>query len=534
MKTFFILVLALTSTSVFAQVKPLTWTVSKDSWSNQDEKNFSAFVQGIGRAREKRICLRVQQCLNNQIANPMYFAKNNPALNVFSDCADLPFIMRAYFAWMNDLPFSYPTGVSYASDKEVPGKNINYTVYGNKITKRTAVKTGSNIKTVIQNINDQVSSAAFRVSLDYAVTGPNVYNDFYGAKISPKSIVPGTVFYNPSGHVLLVYEVTDDGQVFFIDAHPDNSLSRKIYDDKQFIVSSPKYGAGFKNWRPVDIIGGKFEAKKDSEIENFSNEQYFGTVPGMADQNWRNRQYTINGTVLPFGEFVRQSLAKGNLTYEPVKELRASLKGLCDDLRDRKDSVVASISKGIHLRPHPLRLPENIYGDVLGDWESYSTPSRDTRLRASIQHIQETVITLVNKYRNADPIVVYEGHDLVGDLTQVYTEESHACKMSYTNSAGLEVGLDMDQIIDRIYALSFDPYNCIELRWGATISQELASCRDDINKKAWYNAEQNLRNSLEINYDITMNRSLEELPTSGLGIPQAVDLSLKNTLQSLR
>jgi hypothetical protein len=530
MKKVFVIAMTMMSFSAFAQVKSLRWEVKKTSWSSADEKIFQEFVRGIGQAKEKRLCSTTDNCIKNKVANPLFAAKNPAGFNIFSDCADLPFILRGYFAWMNNLPFSYPASVVKASAKETKS-DIRYTTFGNKISQRKAVKTGDNVNTVLSAISNTISSAMFRVHPKNDVSGPNVYNDFYHVEITRESIVPGTVFYDPNGHILVVYEVADDGRIFMIDAHPDNSLTRAVYDEKKFIVSSPYYGAGFKNWRPFEVIGGMTQAKRNREIENFSTIQHYGNAQILTDAEWKQRKFILNGETMPFGDFVRRSLAKGNLKYEPVNELRESLRALCEDMKDRKSAVDDAIKTGIQKKPHPEKLPDNIYGTE-GEWESYSTPSRDARLKAAILSIKENIVTFYNKYRAADPVIIYEGNDLVGDLKKVYGQESKNCSISYTNSKGGEVSLNMDQVIERAYALSFDPYHCIELRWGAS-GQELSSCGDNDNKRAWYNAQQSLRNTIERNYDLRMDKTLLELPNSGLGVKNPIDLSLKRTLESL-
>lgn len=261
MKKTLLIATSLISFTAFAQVKSLSWEVKKTTWSPQDEKKFQEFVRGIGQAKEKRLCSTTDNCIKNKTANPMFFSKNPPGFKIFSDCADLPFILRGYFAWMNNLPFSYPTVVTKASSKETK-PDIRYSVYGNKIAQRKNVKTGDSAHSVFTNISNYISSAMFRIHPSNDVAGPNVFNDFYPAEIKRSSIVPGTVVYDPNGHVLVVYDVLDDGRIFMIDAHPDNSLTRQVYDEKKFIVSSPNYGAGFKNWRPFDVVGGNFQAKK--------------------------------------------------------------------------------------------------------------------------------------------------------------------------------------------------------------------------------------------------------------------------------
>ena len=87
--------------------------------------------------------------------------------------------------------------------------------------------------------------------------------------------------------------------------------------------------------------------------------------------------------------------------------------------------------------------------------------------------------------------------------------------------------LNLGDIGERLWDLSFDPYHCVEARWGARGS-EMASCQDGSTKRAWYQAEQRLRNQMERTYDSRMDFSLDELQraVSGSGVdePAAVDL----------
>ena len=77
------------------------------------------------------------------------------------------------------------------------------------------------------------------------------------------------------------------------------------------------------------------------------------------------------------------------------------------------------------------------------------------------------------------------------------------CRVGYVNSAGATVTLSFDQLVDRVYAMSFDPYHCPELRWGAPDgSPELATCPDDARKRGWYRAEQRLRQRIDRAYGV--------------------------------
>ena len=60
--------------------------------------------------------------------------------------------------------------------------------------------------------------------------------------------------------------------------------------------------------------------------------------------------------------------------------------------------------------------------------------------------------------------------------------------------AGIQFALvTFYDVAQRAYAISFDPYDCIELRWGAG-EAERATCQQSQKKLRWYEAEQRLRN----------------------------------------
>ena len=55
-------------------------------------------------------------------------------------------------------------------------------------------------------------------------------------------------------------------------------------------------------------------------------------------------------------------------------------------------------------------------------------------------------------------------------------------------------------MLDRLFTISFDPYHCPELRWGAPVGPERSTCPDGKNKLDWYANEQRLRNRIDREY----------------------------------
>lgn len=510
------------------------WKIKKTEWSESDEKAYSEFVGLIGQAVEKRECNSFQSCLKHK--NNPYKGSDSNSLNVFADCAKLSYVMRGYFAWKNGLPFSVANGINR---RNVPGNegNLRYTPQGNVVTSRLnflPTKKGSSwkfvdaISTLNVTIPNSTYSANFRVHYDNSDSN-NLFTDFYPVSVDREAIRPGTNIYDPNGHVAIVYKVTSDGKVYFIDAHPDNSLTSGLFGTK-FVRSNPYQGAGFKDFRPLKLVGATFDSAsgsyvggqivpaKNTELKKFDIVQFFGTDRKPLT-DWKKGQFVIDGQTYGYYDYVRNQLSVGNLKLNPVTEIKSLASDICQTVQDRVVAVNGAIKAGLHNMSHPDRLPENIYG-TSGEWEEYSTPSRDARLKTSMVELRQLAETLFAKYNAHDPQLDYTGSDIKGDMLAAYNSVSNSCSIAYTKTDGQTVKMTLDDARSRIFDISFDPYHCVELRWGAKTQSELASCKDGTNKKDWYAAERVLRNQIERRYDLKMNLSLPELQANkqGLGV----------------
>jgi hypothetical protein len=506
--------------------EPWRWRIARTAWTEQDERAYEEFVQRIGESE----CRTVHDCLTDAKANPLYRASNPAGMRFYADCADLPYMLRAYFAWKNGLPFAYSTAVAPAGKSH----DARYNISGNHIaSRRELIGSGIDARVALPQMIQAVTSAHYRYAPNY--TG-KLLPDHYPVKITRDSIKPGTILYDPNGHLAVVYKVTQEGRIHFIDAHPDNSLTRGVYG-KAYKRDAPAVGAGFKRWRPQTLAGAALQADgsysggrivlaPDKDLPDWSDEQFFGTEPDRA-KAWKLARFVHQGETLEYYEFVRKRLARANFKYDPLEETRSMVRVLCEDLRYRVDAVNAAIKARIHQRAQPDRLPDNIYG-TSGDWEIYSTPSRDARLRTAFKELRDEVARFLKLADAGSNRLAYAGPNLRADLRQVYEAEANACVVAYTRSNGTPQQMSLIDITRRLPRLSFDPHHCVERRWGATEPGELASCTDGADKADWYAAEQRLRNQIERTYDVRMNFSLADLrrkaPGSGVDQPPAFDV----------
>lgn len=510
------------------------YVIRYDHWTDADERDFGEFVQAIGDSG----CATVDACLKGAW-NP-FRASDSPDVRFYSDCAQFPYVLRAYFAWKRGLPFSYESGVAVRGG----GADPRYSPNGNIVTARTDVRTGSTSGyRLLGDLQRAISTASYRMHPD--IDG-SISPDFYSPQLSAQSIRPGTVIYDPNGHAAIVTRVEADGRIAFIDSHPDNTVTHEYYD-LRFVRARPGVGAGFKNWRPLRLVGydrgtdgalmgGHYELARNADISDFSDEQYYGNGPRPDDADWANGTFTLNGENLDYYDFVRAEVGGGKLEFDPVKEVAEMVDSNCADLHYRAQAVEIALAAGIQNRPEPNRLPRNIYG-TSGDWETYSTPSRDARLKTAFVELRNKAQRFVQMYQRGDTThLLYTGNDLVNDMIAAYDREAAKCSLTYTRTNGAPVTLSYEDARQRLFLISFDPYQCVERRWGATDPSELSSCPDGEVKRQWYAAEQNLRNQIDRTYDARMDFSLDDLqtPGPGKGVPVAPDTDARGYLLSMR
>jgi hypothetical protein len=512
---------------VSPQIAPSSlYYVRYDHWSAEDERGFGEFLTALGDSD----CRTVDRCLHGA-GNP-FRATDPEGIYFRADCADLPYVLRFYYAWKRGLPFAY---VSVAEPRGYT-RDMRYTRRGNAVAERVTVQSdGSSGYAVLETLRDTISSAYYRMDPELETPLPQ---DLYSPAITPKSIRPGTVIYDPNGHLATVYRVDPDGRIHYLDAHPDSSMTRGFYD-LRFVRSFPAMGAGFKNWRSGTLVGavrqkdgtfagGHVTVPANKDLADFSVEQFYGNGKRPEDEdNWRAGTFTLNKEVVDYYDYVRARLAGGALEFDPLKEVHDMVDSNCADLSYRADAVKVAIAAGIMNAAQPGRLPSNIYGTE-GDWETYSSPSRDARLKTAFKELRDQVARFLAMYQANDARLKYKGQNLAVDMLTTYDREAALCKISYARTDGSVISFGYEEARRRLFAMSFDPYHCVERRWGASDARELASCEDGPVKRAWYAAEQNLRNQLERTYDVQMNFSLANLsdhvPGTGPSAPPDTDV----------
>jgi hypothetical protein len=544
------------------------WTVTKDRWSQEDEKNWENFVHTLGQAVASGKCHSVDSCLIS--SGNIYRDQLDIQSFHYADCADFPMFLRTYFSFKNHLPMSFGSGLKANAptqaqvqeaqsalaraqqkllaaeqngsvsaeevqaltdavtlaqqkyDNVLSPSDTRYSRNGNYFSSRVNIPHSRGYERdyfkVMDLLRDGLDSGSYRMLLTPAGTPAA---DFYSPAIRPGSIRPGTAVYDPRGHLAIVWDVTANGDIMLMDSHPDNSLGSRRYND-DFPKSLPPHGAGFKNFRPFHlenvvrdqngvITRGNFVFDTDAQIPDFSLEQYFGNLnPNNSISG--NAKYKADGHQVDWYDYVKIRLANGFYKLDPVNEFRQDVKNLCSSLQNRASSVQAAIDKNIQKLDHPAQLPTNIYG-ADGDWESYSTPGGDLRIRQQAVSLITNAKSYLTKLQSRDPHFSYQGSNLKADLIKIYNEVNASCVITYRNSQNQTVKMGLSTALHRLTKMAFDPYLCSERRWGAVSKAEVRTCADDTEKAEWYTLEQFLRNSMVRDPNQVMGWSLDDLRT---------------------
>jgi hypothetical protein len=396
----------LTIESSVAEARQLPWRITKTEWTPVDEKGFGDFVAAIARSG----CTTTVSCMRS--AANVYHDGDPPWFELHADCAKWVYMLRAYYASKNGLPFSYVRKIAGE------GGDLRFSETSNRaLARRDIVDGGSGIDPfpVLQALHDQVWTATYR--MDPAAETP-VEQDFYSPKIQPGSIHPGTAIYDINGHVGIVYEVTADGRILYMDAYPDEHVSRSFYGP-QFGQSPAQLGGGFKNFRPLKLVGatqtddgayvgGAIVLAPNAAIADYSLEQYRGNVPN-AHANGPGAQFRYNNIPLGLFEYARASMSGGGFAFNPVYELKATLVSLCHDV-DEGTSLV-------RVQGRFATLYRDL-SDMIALWEK-----RDLR-------------------------IAYDGRSLKETLGEIYAAEAQACSMRYADGHGRLMVAGLDQIAE--------------------------------------------------------------------------------------
>jgi hypothetical protein len=171
----------------------------------------------------------------------------------------------------------------------------------------------------------------------------------------------------------------------------------------------------------------------------------------------------------------------------PSQVFSKMMDDLCDDISAR----IRVVEQGKRLAAGPMGdLPANIYS-ATGDWEALSTPGRDRKLKEAVRTLHRFV---------KDQATGAAQQTIATQLLAVWNQHHSTCRFEYKTSNGAAQPFKLNDVQGRLFQLSFDPYHCTEMRWGAYPNAvgEYSSCntQGEAHVKR-FNDEKSLRNIVD-------------------------------------
>jgi hypothetical protein len=474
----------------------------RNTWNRSTENLYSAWIEKLfddpleAAPSWKALHEVLRDRSRNFLFNHLSLGEDQMGLIIRPDCADLPYFLRAYFAFKMGLPFGYakcsrggggngptchawwniqkeepapvpveqniasrslmgmlpppaPRPVSTAPPKRPPGLAASFGHY------------------VGTTVADGVHSGSARTALSDENT------DYYPVPLTQDTLRPGTIFADPYGHVLVIARRVaqsegEAGVILAVDGQPDGTVARKRFWRGNFLFAQDHAlgGPGFKRFRPIvrDKNGG-LRRLSNAEIAN---------DPQYSD-------FSLDQAKLGIDDFYdRMDDVMSPSPLDPLRAMKEAITSLEEQVKTRVTSVengrkYQSSGRGDAEMPDGATIFE-----TTGAWEDFATPSRDLRLLIAMDVVRgfpERVARRPERYAMPSGKSVA---DVKAELESVLASELAARKFSYPRSDGSTWTLALKDVLERATDLemAYNLNDCVELRWGAPEkSEEASTCK---------------------------------------------------------
>lgn len=443
------------------------WPVTRQ-WSRANENLFSAWIEHLfddppdAEPTWRSLHEVTRQNSRNFLHNHLSQGEDDErGLRLEPDCADLPYFLRAYFAWKLGLPFGY-SSCSRGSGGQPPACPTWHSMHESP----TRTVGPRSIQLSFHRLADGVQSGNGRVP------ATSDRGDFYPTRLAADSLRPGTVYADPYGHtLLLVHRIAQTPSAaavqFAVDAQPDGTVARKRYWRGNFLfaLDATLGSAGFKHFRPIVREGGGLRPLRNHEIEmstdygDYSLEQYESDVEGFYDR--------VDATLSPN-------------PLDPKQAFLATMDALEEQVRARLRSV-ANGTEYTARHPGIIAMPSGAaIFETTGAWEDFATPSRDLRLLIALDVVRAFPAKVEAQPQRFALAAGQTPKQARADLEGLLQIESKKRNLVYARSDRSPWTLTLAEILARAEALemAYNPNDCVETRWAApSASPEASTCR---------------------------------------------------------
>jgi hypothetical protein len=482
------------------------WPV-RGQWNRQTENLYSAWIEKLFDAPlDQELSWKAMDAvLHDQSRNILFdhlgLHEDDKGTIIQPDCADVPYFLRAYFAFKMGLPFGYAKCTR--GDGGVPPKCPQWWNIVNE-EPPPAVDTGSSgmlepagffgifgppepAPTVrrqrvpgrpkglvpgfqyylTRTVADAVQSGNGRTAADDDDT------DYYPVPLSQDTLRPGTIYADPYGHVLIlvkrVAQTSEAAGLFLaVDGQPDGTVARKRFWRGNFLFAQdPSLGSpGFKRFRPI-------LQEKNGTLQRLTNAE-IAKDPDYGD-------FSLEQSKLGVEEFYdRMDDVMSPAPLDPTQALKEVITSLEEQVNTRVTSVENG-RKYLADGGKTVDMPDgaSIF-ETTGAWEDFATPSRDLRLLIAIDVVRNFPERVARRPERYAMPAGKTPQDVKAELDAMLASELAARKFTYTRTDGSSWTLTLKDLLDRMANLemAYNINDCVEVRWGAPEgSEEASTCK---------------------------------------------------------
>jgi hypothetical protein len=483
----------------------------RNSWNHATENLYSAWIEKLFDApldaapSWPALHVVLRDRARNVLFNHLGLGEDQMGMIVRPDCADLPYFLRAYFAFKMGLPFGYakctrggggqpprcpawwniqneerravaPEDIADAAPpprtaKPTPGFAVPPSASSAKRAPAQSARPAALVPGFGHYLQNSVANGVHSGAGRTRATDDGA--DLYPVALNEDTLRPGTVYADPYGHLLVLARrvpQTDGGAGVFlaVDAQPDGTVARKRFWRGNFLFAQePALGdAGFKRFRPVvRTENGGLRRLTNAEIAK--NPQY-------GDVSLEQTKLSVEAFYDRMDDVMSPS------PLDPVRAMKEAITSLEEQVKARVTSVengrkFQNSGRGEASMPDGAAIFE-----TTGAWEDFATPSRDLRLLIAIDVVRgfpERVSRRPERYAMPSGRTPAE---VKAELERILASELSARRFSYPRSDGSAWTLTLKDVIDRAgdLEMAYNVNDCVELRWGAAPkSEEAATCK---------------------------------------------------------
>ncbi len=445
------------------------WSAPR-AWDGPTENLYSAWIEALFDAKEGESVsyAALHEVLRDPKKNFLFDhlglgEDSDHASVIRPDCADLPYVLRASFAWKLGLPFGMAEcsrggggappdckGLVTHADPPAHPKPYGPDAFGLFVRGTLA---------------DRVHSGSGRAPFT------EDESDYYPVDLSWNALRPGTVFADPYGHVLVIAkrlpETKERGGILYaVDGQPDGTVGRKRFWRGNFLFAKDPAlgGPGFKRFRPLVQRGGAWQRVADGTLAKTPS-WHFSVAQGALD---------VEG----FYDTMDDVLAP--TPRDPAVALREVITALDEQVRTRVTSIENG-RKFLDKKGPAAPMPEGAQiFETQGPWEDFSTPSRDLRLLIAIDVAKGFPARVARRTSRYAVPSNKSADEIKTSLVALLDTELQAHKVQYTRTDGSAFELTLAEVLARVdsFEMTYNPNDCVELRWGAKAgSDEMSTCR---------------------------------------------------------